>query len=208
MDLNGATPSPKQLKYAKEIALSASLNSGHYPSYLGIEGPTQDCLPGETSALEFLLLLWPESLRELIAVETDRYAHQRGVCHWKDVDVSEVWTFLYIVVLVGIHQLPHIRSYWSKDPLLGIPTLHRYMSLNRFWALLRNLHVVDNEVIPKKGGVSGKIKPLLDTLGKTFFEQYSPGQELSVDEGMVKYKGRAGGKVVMPRKPIKKGFKI
>ena len=32
---------------------------------------------------------------------------------------------------------------------------------------------------------------------------YSPGQELSVDEGMVKYKGQAGGKVCMPKKPVK-----
>lgn len=68
--------------------------------------------------------------------------------------------------------------------------------------------MVDNTTVPAGGGVSRKIKPLLDTLGRTFLESYSPGQELSVDEGMVKYKGRAGGKVVMPNKPIRKGFKI
>ena len=31
---------------------------------------------------------------------------------------------------------------------------------------------------------------------------YSPGQELSVDEGMVKYKDRAKEKVHMPNKPV------
>ena len=65
--------------------------------------------------------------------------------------------------------------------------------------------MVDNEIASPSHDVSCKI---LDTLSTTFLEHYSPGQELSVDEGMVKYKGRAGGKAVMPNKPIKKGFKI
>ena len=43
---------------------------------------------------------------------------------------------------------------------------------------------------------SRKIQPVLDTLSHTFLRCYNPGQELSVDEGMVKYKGRASGKVV------------
>ena len=58
------------------------------------------------------------------------------------------------------------------------------------------------------GGPSRKIKSLLDILSDKFLKCYSPGQELSVDEGMVKYKGRAKGKVHMPNKPVKVGFKI
>ena len=84
------------------------------------------------------------------------------------------------------------------------------MSSARFWSLWSNLHVVDNTSAPASGsgGVSCKIKPVLDVLGRTFLDTYDPRQELSVDEGMVKYKGQARGKVVMPNKPIKKGFKI
>ena len=77
------------------------------------------------------------------------------------------------------------------------------MSLARFWALWSNLHLVDNQSMPPTGGICRKVKPLLDALGHTFLTCYSPGQELSVDEGMVKYKGRAGGKVCMPKKPAK-----
>ena len=32
---------------------------------------------------------------------------------------------------------------------------------------------------------------------------YNPGQELSVDEGMVRYNGRVKGKVHMPKKSVK-----
>ena len=129
--------------------------------------------------------------------------YKKGVSNWHSVSVEEVWSFLGIIILMGIHRLPRIRNYWSKDYFLGIPALKRCMSLGRFWALWSNLHVVDNESIDASGGVSRKLKPVLDTL-----RSYSPGQELSIDEGMAKYTGHAKRKVVMPNKLIKKGFKI
>ena len=208
IDLDGMVPTPKRRKYARETALKASLQSGLYPTFGGIEGPSRDLPPNENNAFDYFVLLWPVSLCELIALETNRYAMQNGVSNWASVGVDELWTFLAIVVLMGVHRLPRIRNYWSKDPLLGIPSLQRHMSLSRFWSLWSNIHVVDNETVSSSGGVSRKIKPVLDTLSQTFLEHYNPSQELSVDEGMVKYKGRAGGKVVMPKKPIKKGFKI
>ena len=206
--LDGAAPTPKRRKFAQAKALEASLGSGLYPTFQGLHGPAQDLAPNDNNAFEYLVLLWPESLCELIALETDRYANQKGVSEWQSVSVAEVWSFLGIVILMGIHRLPRIRNYWSRDCFLGISALHECMCLSRFWALWSNLHVVDNQCIEPSGGVSRKIKPVLDTLAGTFLRSYSPGQELSVDEGMVKYTGRARGKVIMPNKPIRKGFKI
>ena len=68
--------------------------------------------------------------------------------------------------------------------------------------------MVDNQTIANTEGISRKIQPLLDVLSKTFLEAYNPSQELAVDESMVKYKGRVRGKVHMPKKPIKWGFKL
>ena len=109
---------------------------------------------------------------------------------------------------MGIHRLPRVRNYWSKDSLLGVPAVQESMSLSRFWAIWRNLHLVDNSTVDCQGLSSSKIQPLLNVLSDTFLKQYSPGQELSVDESMVKYKGHCRGKVCMPKKPIKVGFKI
>ena len=151
-----------------------------------------------------MLLLWPTSLRELIAVETNRYARQNNRPKWVDVNTDEVWTY----ILMGIHRLPRISNYWSLDSLLGVSVVQQAMSLRQFWNLWANFPLVDNQTTPASGGPSHKIKPLLDTLSNRFLKCYSPGQELSVDEGMVKYKGRAKGKVRMPKKPVKVGFKI
>ena len=53
-----------------------------------------------------------------------------------------------------------------------------------------------------------KIRPLLDTLSATFHEEYRLSKFVSIDEGMVKYKGRLGFKQYMPMKPVKRGIKI
>ena len=39
-------------------------------------------------------------------------------------------------------------------------------------------------------------------------EQYIPGREVSIDEAMVKYKGRVFFWQSMPKKPIKWGIKV
>ena len=191
----------------RDAGLAASLSSGHYPEFLGICGPSHDLSPKDSNPFDFLSLLWPTSLCALIAIETNRYACQKGAPNWHDTVAPEIWTFLGIILLMGIKRLPRIQLYWGGDDFVSVPTLARYMSRTRFWAIWRYLHVTQGEC-PAREGLSNKIKPVIDTLSHTFLQYYSPGQELSVDEAMVKYKGHVGGKVCMPRKPVKLGFKI
>ena len=81
------------------------------------------------------------------------------------------------------------------------------MSSHRFWQIWSNLHVVDNSTL-SGNSVTRKFKPILDVLSRTFPSNYSPSQELSVDEAMIKYKGHIRRIVLMPNKPIKAGFKV
>ena len=91
---------------------------------------------------------------------------------------------------------------------MGIREAQKHTSINRFLEILRNLHVVNNADLSPGDGY---VKPVLDVLSQTFYRYYiyspAPCQEVSV-EAMVKYKGRVGGKVHMPKKPIRVGFKI
>ncbi|CAG4998248.1 unnamed protein product [Parnassius apollo] len=52
-----------------------------------------------------------------------------------------------------------------------------------------------------------KIRPLLDCLNRTFQENATNSESQSVDESMIKFKGRDSKKQYMPAKPIKRGFK-
>ena len=72
--------------------------------------------------------------------------------------------------------------------------------------------MVDNTQAPNQSDPSFdrlyKLRPLLTILGDYFRGAYKLSQEISVDEAMVKYKGRSSLKQYMPLKPIKRGFKI
>ena len=81
------------------------------------------------------------------------------------------------------------------------------MSSHRSLQIWSNLHVVDNSTL-SGNDLTRKFKPILDVLSRTFLSNYSPSQELSVDEAMIKYKGHIRVKVCMPNKPIKAGFKV
>ena len=53
-----------------------------------------------------------------------------------------------------------------------------------------------------------KIRPLLDKILHSFKSAYIPGQNISVDESMIAFKGRLSWVQYMPKKPTKWGIKL
>ena len=96
---------------AKAHGLLQSLYSGMYPEFTGMEGTTDDTDPKDNSALDFLKLLWPSALCELIATETNCYAAQKARSDWSNTSSNEIWNFLGVIIFMGFHRLPHICNY-------------------------------------------------------------------------------------------------
>ena len=76
-DLEGMASTSKHRRLAREGALERSLVLGLYPQFIGCEGLSQLLDPSENNELAFLQLVWPTSLCELIAVETDIGMHSK-----------------------------------------------------------------------------------------------------------------------------------
>ena len=73
-----------------------------YPEYSGREGPYAYT---DNNPLDYLQLLWPESLVDEFLLETNKYAHSRpSLKNWSDVDRDEIWTFLGVNLLMAIHH--------------------------------------------------------------------------------------------------------
>ena len=53
-----------------------------------------------------------------------------------------------------------------------------------------------------------KLRPVINICQQNFQDRYTPGRDLSVDEGMIKYKGRVHFRQYMPKKPEKYGIKV
>ena len=134
-DLDGLLCTSKCNKKAGNYALSLSLQSGRYPEFKCIEGPSP-IVDLSMSPLELVRFLWPNTLCELIAQETNWYAIvDRKLKNWSDVTTEELWAFLGITVIMGIHRLPEIDNYWSSDRFLVVEAIQKCMSRNRFWSI-------------------------------------------------------------------------
>lgn len=110
-----------------------------------------------------------------------------------------------------MNPLPSMRLYWSVDKKFHNDRVASIMPLKRFFKILRFLHLNDNTSRPNKGESNYKIhkvKPFFDIMNLKFKEVFNPSRYLSIDESMVKFKGRRSLKQYMPMKPIKRGFKM
>ena len=157
--------------------------------------------------------LFTPDLIEVLVFQTNLYAIQRyGDSRFVPTNTAEIRCFLGLNLMMGITKKPSYRDYWSSSIQMRDPYISSSMSRDRFDWLLSNLHVNDNLVQPKKGEVGFdklyKLRPLIDILSETYFKCYEPNQHQSIDESMVKFKGRIGFRQYMPLKPIKRGYKI
>jgi len=122
-------------------------------------------------------------------------------------------TFLGLNILMGIKRLPsYYRDYWSTGPYLNDPFISKQMTVNRFGWFLSNLHCNDSSLEPKRGSPSFdklyKLRTVIEKLSESFLKSKNLTQNLTVDESMVKFKGRSTIEQYMPQKPIKRGYKI
>ncbi|XP_043469674.1 piggyBac transposable element-derived protein 4-like [Leptopilina heterotoma] len=126
------------------------------------------------------------------------------ILSWKNISVSELYTYYGLVILMGLIKKPSYEMYWSNDPLLFTPVFGQYMSLKRFQAISRYLHYSEDESIDKLR----KIRPLFEMMIEKFKIAYRPGEKISIDESLLKFKGRLSFKQCNLSKRSRFGIKI
>ena len=153
----------------------------------------------------FSLATCLEELLELIAEQSNLYIHQNGRNF--TVTKAELKAFLGINFVMTINKLAKIAEYWRVNNLIGNDGIQNTVIQNRFCEILQNLHFADNRK-DDKTDKAFKMRPVIDYLNSKFSEVLSNDSEQSIDEHMVKFKGRSGMKQYIKSKPIKWGFKF
>jgi len=119
---------------------------------------------------------------------------------------------LGIFIATGLVSLPNLEDYWKTNSIFSQPGIVKGMSRNRFEYLCGQLHFNDDSLAPAHGTPGYdrlyKIRPIIDAICDKSKTLYNLGEKVSVDEAMVKFKGRSSIKQYQPLKPIKRGFKI
>ncbi|XP_046681368.1 piggyBac transposable element-derived protein 4-like [Homalodisca vitripennis] len=205
---------PLCLRYHEEIGYiwgeKYTKNNSDF-TFRKTSGPSHENL---SSPIDYFMDIFPEDLINRIVFQTNLYCTQKlqGGSNFVPTTNNEVKVFLGINILMGIKRLPSYRDYWSADPAIRDPFISSAMTVNRFGWFLTNLHLNDNTNMPNRQDPAYdklfKIRPFLDTLSRTFLESYQPKEFQSVDESMIRFKGRSTLKQYMPLKPVKRGYKV
>lgn len=82
------------------------------------------------------------------------------------------------------------------------------MPRDRFMQIWGYLHLQNNAEQPQRPDKLWKIRWFVDFLNEKFKELYVPYDNATVDESMIKFKGRLGFRQYLPAKPTKWGVKV
>ena len=175
------------------------------------------------SALDFVNLYFDEVFFQDVAMETNRYAAQvRGYAiaddeshkvSWTETSLNEIKAWLGINIATGLRSKSALNDIWSTDPLRHDSALSKIMSRNRYWAISRYFHIVDNSAAvldsddPNYDSMF-KVRSMIDRANDKFASIYKPKQHISVDEAMIQFNGRHSAKQYVRGKPIQWGFKV
>jgi hypothetical protein len=127
---------------------------------------------------------------------------------WKPVTVYEMKKFLGLMFLTGLILKPKLEWYWSTRGIVLRPIFSQMMSRNRFQIIHRYLHFNDTIAIGTSEDRLYKIWPILDTVVSNFKSNYIPEREISLDEGMLGWRGHLHFCVYNPGKITKCGILV
>lgn len=182
--------------------------------FLEDSGPVNIISNGDIpSPCQLFELFLSDNIIDNIVFQTNLYATQtrqgRMFVHLTKIEFK---CFVAINLLMGLKKLPSYRDFWSSAPDLHDSFVSKLMTVNRFGWILTNLHINDNELMPKRNSPDFdklyKIRPFLSSLQINFLKYFRPSEYIAIDESMIKFKGRSSLKQYLPKKPIKRGYKV
>lgn len=170
------------------------------------------------TALDFFLLFFSAEVVAMICENTNKYAwtrilekptHSRPDGSWEEVAPSELLKFIGLVIYMGIVKVPRLKLYWNVGSLYSGLLARRIMPRKRFIALLALLQIADLDDPNQQS--KGKLRYmwwLLEHINQVSAQLFQPNRDLSVDERMVKSKGRSGIRQYLKDKVTKWGYKL
>jgi len=173
-------------------------------------------VPVPDSPSESFRLFFTTDLIEMIVEQSNLYAMEvmnpEKLEKWNPITPQDLEAYFGFNILMGINSLPSLHDYWKKDSTYHYAPVADRISRDRFTEISRYLHFVDNSTLAPRTTQEydrlGKIRPVLEYLQSRFSAIYNPGQDLAVDEAMIKFQGRSSIKQYMPKKPTKRGIKV
>ena len=170
--------------------------------------------------VDYFKLFFPDSVFTLMKEQSNTYIGQvkaTGNCsryarvgNMKEIEGGEMEAFVALQIAMGLCSKPALSDYWSQYWLTKV-SFGDVMARNRYENISYALHFNNNEQrIPF--GQEGydalfKVRKLLQITDPLYLQAFCPSKELSLDETMIKFKGRIYFRQFNPAKPTRFGIK-
>ena len=172
--------------------------------------------PPEANPGMYFDQFWTGEMWRQLVDETNRYANQERQRNppppsapiWTPVATDEMRAFVGLCFAMGILRLPSRNDYWRVSNWLLKTNFGTVMARDRFNLIWRYLHLANNDAPAAEGDKLVKIRWFVDFLNEQFQSVYVPYGKYTVDESMVKFKGRLEFRQYLPAKPTKWGVKV
>lgn len=163
----------------------------------------------DSTITEIFLKLFPKSLFIWIAECTNerlKILSEKEGKKIKPTDAQEIMVVIGCLLVMSFNRVPHIRMYWSKNKSLRNETIASAISRDRFMKLHSKLYF-NKPSKPTGAEKTYYTSELVNCLIYTFNRYRTEATHQSIDEFMVKFKGRTSMKQYVPIKPVKLGMK-
>lgn len=148
---------------------------------------------------------WTNARANSLMNETNLKRHS-NMKKWTMLTTEELKKFFGLCIMMGNIQMPSIKLYWSRHFLYEHPLFGKVMSRTRFENILRCLCFY-GEADPTSHRLH-KIDQVLSHILQNIENIYSPGENLSLDEALVLWRGRLCFRQYIPNKRAKYGMKL
>lgn len=168
--------------------------------------------------LDFFKLFFTDELIHNIVLETNKYATSKIIPSelrprstwrtWKPVRFDEMSAFIGVILNMGLIPLKNMQDYWSKESNLHIPFFSNTFRRERFLQIFWMLHLSENVKNQTTRTRTQKVNNFLKYIESKFQTYYVPTKNISIDESVVKFKGKISFITYNKNKPTKWGIRI
>ena len=144
---------------------------------------------------------------------TNEYAQQHGpnkpyfFKNWQEVTPEELYTFFGLLMYMSIIQAPNIELYWSVLQLFHGLWARAFMSRFRY-KQIQCFIKFSNPATERREDKLTKVRFVHDFLRAKCMKYWQPNEQISIDERMVRNKGRYSFRQYIKDKPTKWGMKV
>ena len=159
--------------------------------------------------------IFTSSILDKIVLHTNLYGN-RNAKHWSDIDQQDLLNFFAVLFVSSVQKRKDRPNHWfSGDRVLENPFMKRIMLDRKFFSMMRYLHVCSLEENEQNANIGDnnydpayKVKEFMTNLESRYKKLFVPGQELSLDETLLRAFGRIKFKVRIVTKAARYGIKL